>query len=419
MSDLTDVVAAYVPDLVDRLPVAALKDFLHWYQQAVDSKFQLPPARAKRALFAEIVLSFVQAKPAHLVQFFEAAPQTVPELEANQWPFAMNYDQRRLLTATGHLPVASTRSARLYGHDVLVPAYSVLDVLQLQLLGADGRSALLAQARQEAKLLPDYQIAQAQRKQQQRDRRIQRNHLKTVFWQSVEALHQKVPPAEQPLFALAFWTQQINQVQKYWQLHTTEKSHGLADYYHLKGLAIAEFLASDDPHIKHGFYRPKQADRFDVSLCPEHFEAYLNWKSTIASLCICTTKPTVPPSMLVRCAKWRSPKIITLCTSPKLKVLISRSHFTRHTPSAITCMGQSSSIRACIINRILQAILRSAMRWTANYYALSAKKIFSTNFNRRAWRSARCKSLVIVLIASQKNPQAQCLRIHNYDLSTS
>ncbi|QFQ92646.1 hypothetical protein [Lacticaseibacillus manihotivorans] len=274
MSDLTDVVAEYATDLIDLLPVVSLKDFLHWYQLQVDPEFQPPPAKAKRALFAEVTLNLVQAEPANLLQFFDAEPETIPELEANRWPFAMSYDQRRLLTATGHLPVASTRQAHLYGNNVLVPAYSVLEIFRLQLLGADGRKALLTKARQEAKLLPAYQEAQAQRKQQQLEHRQQRANLKTAFWQSVEALRQKVPPAEQPLFQLAFWTQQINQVQKYWQLHTTDKSHAMADYYHLKGLAIAEFLESDDAHIKHGFYRPKQADRFYVSLCTEHFADY-------------------------------------------------------------------------------------------------------------------------------------------------
>lgn len=274
MSDLTDVVAAYATDLIDLLPVATLKDFLHWYQRSADAEFQLPPTKAKRALFAEVALILVKTDPAILLKFFEHQPEAVPELVANRWPFSMSYEQRHLLTETGHLPVASTRQAHLYGNDVLVPAYSALDVFQLQLLGADGRKALLAQARQEAKSLPAYQEAQTRRQQQQLAHRVQRDNLRTAFWQSVEALRQKVPPAQQPLFLLAFWTQQINHVQKYWQLHTTEKSHSLADYYHLKGLAIAEFLESHDPHISHGFYRPKQADRYTVALCVEHFEAY-------------------------------------------------------------------------------------------------------------------------------------------------
>lgn len=274
MSDLIDIVTEHATALIDLLPKATLRDLLKWQQVHDDTTLALPPTRAKRQLLAELALAQVQARPASLLAFFDAFPETIPTLEANHWPFTMSYEQRHLLTATGHLPVITTRQATLYGRDVDIPAYSALDIFQMAQLGIDGRKALVIKARAEAKQLPAYQAALAQRKQQQLAHRQQRDHLKTEFWQRVTAVQTQVLPAEEDLFMLAFWTQQINQLQKYWQLHATDKRHGLADYYHLKSLAITKFLACDDTHISHGFYRPQNADRYFVSLCAEHFEDY-------------------------------------------------------------------------------------------------------------------------------------------------
>jgi hypothetical protein len=273
MSDLTDVVAEYATDLIDLLPVVILKDFLHWYQLQVDPEFQPPPAKAKRALFAEVALSLVQAEPAHLLQFFDAEPETIPELEANRWPFAMSYDQRRLLTATSHLPVASTRQAHLYGNDVLVPAYSVLEIFRLQLLGAEGRKALLTKARQEAKLLPAYQEAQAQRKQQQLEHRQQRANLKAPFGKVLKPCV-KSPASRAAAVCSPFGLSRSTKCKNIGNCTPRIKVTPWRTTIISKAWRSRNSWKVTTPTSNTAFIGRKQADRFYVSLCTEHFEDY-------------------------------------------------------------------------------------------------------------------------------------------------